>query len=94
MVEQFLTDLLGGDDTNYPDNVITVSINKSLEEIHEGQEVHYDHTARVLRDTTVLADQGLALLLDIQKELVLSQDTLDSVFKVIAKIATQKPQNH
>jgi len=94
MVESFLTELLCGDDAVYPNNICSIKINKPLEEILEGADVHFDTCSKYIRDPQYMSDQGLALLLDIQKDLVLSQDTLESVFKVICKISTQKPQEH
>jgi len=50
MVESFLSELLGSDDSLYPNNICTVGINKPLDEILEGQEVHYDTSSKIIRD--------------------------------------------
>ena len=49
-VESFLSELLGQDDTQYPNNICAVGINKPLEEILEGHDVHYDSSSKIIRE--------------------------------------------
>lgn len=44
------------------------------------------------RDTVNVADFGLNFLFDMQKELVLSTDIIEVLYKAICKVAMQQPK--
>jgi hypothetical protein len=89
-VEQFLRDLLSNEEAGFPDEICKVNINKPIEEISEDVE-DFNSTARAIANPANQADFGLQFLFDIQKELVLSPDVIDVVFKSIAKLSSQQP---
>jgi hypothetical protein len=81
--------MLGGDDCQYPDNICTININKSLEDLGQGDNI--DGIARAVRDPENMTDFGLQFLFEIQKDLVLSNDVIEVIYKTISKIASSKP---
>ena len=89
MLETFLKDLLGGEDCPYPDGICTLSLAKPISELDCGD--HYDAISKAAREADNMTDFGLKFLFEIQKDLVLSQEVIEVVYKAIAKIATQKP---
>jgi len=89
MMETFLRELLGQDDTQFPEATCVVHINQSLEELSGGMALPYEHLAKAIRDPANLTDFGLSYLFEIQRDLCLSADIIDVVFKAVTKIATQ-----
>lgn len=88
IMEQFLFDLLNNDE--WPDDVCTLNINKSIEELTQGQEVTPIQLGKVVREKQNLVNFGLKFIFDISKELILVADVIDSIFATICKIATRK----
>lgn len=91
-IEQFLKDLLGQEESQFPDKICTVHLQKPLDQIVTEENLKiYELTGKSIRESENLADAGLKFMLEIQKDLVLSTDVIDVVFSAIAKIATSKP---
>jgi len=86
MLEGYLTDLLASDDSQFPDNAITVNLHKSVEDLGGD----YESVAKRAREAANMADFGLQFLLEIQKDLILPADIIDVVYRVICKIAMMK----
>lgn len=86
--------MLAADDSHYPANICQINIIRPLEELMPGQDIDANTASYAIREPAHLADQGLATMLELSKDLVLSNETLESLFEVIAKIATQEPQQH
>ena len=91
-IEQFLKDLLGQEESTFPDKICSVSLNRPLDQIVTEENLKiYELTGKQIRESENLADFGLRFMLDIQKDLVLSTDVIEVIFSTIAKIATAKP---
>lgn len=74
VIEGYLYDLLCGEESQFQDNIITINLLKSLEEIaaSAGIDLVGDELAQACRDQNNMADFGLSFMFDIQKDLVLS----------------------
>lgn len=94
MVETFLKDLFGGDDCPFSKGVCNINLNKSLEEIFGENPINPEDAMFTLMDGEYLQDQGLLMILRNQKELIIKQEVVDSVFMAFAKLATAKHQTH
>lgn len=94
MIQQYLLDILAADDSNYPVNTCVVDIIRPLEELMPGRDLDASTTAMIIREPSNLSSFGLASILELHKDLVLSADVIDSVFEVIAKYAIAKPAVH
>jgi hypothetical protein len=91
-IENFLIDLFGGEDSQFPENTCTIYLTKTLEELSGGKDLTSDQVAKLSRDTVNIADFGLNFLFDIQKELVLNPDVIEVIYRAICKVAMQKPK--
>ena len=58
-IEAYLADLLCADDSQFPNNLIQLNINQSLEEISDGAELVLDQISKIVRDPAYLTDFGL-----------------------------------
>lgn len=94
LIHQFFIDLLGQEDCQYPDEICKISLNAPLAELNNGEGPSIEQTAFIIQESTTLADQGLRLMLALQRDLVLNTDLINCFFKVIAKIALSKPKEH
>jgi len=92
-IEQFLNDLFGGDDSQFPDNYCVINLAKSIEELAGEGEVQPEKIAKLARDPANIADFGLGFMFDVQKELVLSTDVIEVLYRAIAKVALKKPRD-
>lgn len=92
MIEQFLTELFGADDSQFPDNYCVLNLTKSLEELSGDQELSSDRVAKLARESANIADFGLGFLFEVQKELVLSSDVIETVYRALCKVALKKPK--
>jgi hypothetical protein len=90
-IEQFLTEILGNEDSPYPDNICCLNLNKSLEELGHGRDLSSDQVAKLARDPSNIADFGLSFMFDAQKELVLSPDVIEVVYRAICNLAMRSP---
>jgi radial spoke head protein 3 len=91
-VEQFLTEIFGNEDSPYPDNICCINLNKSAEELGHGRDLTADQVAKLARDPHNIADFGLSFMFDAQKELVLSPDVIEVVYRAICNLAMRQPQ--
>jgi len=89
-VEQYLTDLLGNEEMGFPDGTCCLKLMRDVKELTGGKDLPSEHVARLAREPSVIADFGLKFLFDIQKDLVLSTDVIDVVYKAICRIALRK----
>jgi hypothetical protein len=94
LVEQFINDLLGSDDCHLPSNIAQINVKETLEEFGENGVVTPEQACFMLQDTQNLCDEGLALILNNQKELIISNDIIESIFIVLSKFAVTKPKEH
>lgn len=62
---------------------------KSLNELSGGKAQTADQIAKMARDPANIADFGLNFLFDVQKELVLSTDVIEVLYRAICKVAIQ-----
>lgn len=62
-----------------------------MEEITVGRDLAPAQVAKLVREKQNLQDFGLKYMFDIQKDLVLMPDIIDSLFATICKIATRIP---
>lgn len=78
MIENYLYDLLCGEESQFADNTIIINLTRTLEEISAsaGIELVGDQLSLACRDQGNMADFGLSFMFDISKELVLSQDVI------------------
>ena len=93
VIENYLYDLLCGDDSKFPENVIVLNLLRSLEDIASaaGIELEGDQLSLACRDQSNMADFGLSFMFDIQKDLVLSADIIQVLYRAITKLATAEP---
>lgn len=93
VIENYLYDLLCGEESQFPDNVIVLNLAKSLEDIAAaaGIELVGDQLSLACRDQSNMADFGLSFMFDIQKDLVLSADIIQVLYRAITKLATSEP---
>jgi len=93
MIENYLFDLLCGEESQFHDNTVILNLLKHLEEIaaSAGIELVGDQLSLACRDQSNMADFGLSFMFDIQKELVLSADVIQVLYRAITKLATQEP---
>jgi hypothetical protein len=91
MIEAFLVDLLGQDDSQWPDAICTLNLARDLKELNGGKELSAEQTAKLARDPKNMADFGLKFIFEVAKDLVLVPDVIDNVYRAICKIATRKP---
>jgi hypothetical protein len=90
MIESFLHDLLGSEESTFPDGVCTLNFTKEL--VGEGQDVSSDLLAKFARDQKIIADFGLRFMFEIQKDLVLLPEVIDSIYRAITRIIQAKPK--
>lgn len=64
-IEAYLADLLCSDDSTFPNNLIQLNINQSLEEISDGAELVLDQISKIVRDPAYLTDFGLNFIFEI-----------------------------
>jgi len=69
-----------------------LKISQTIEELRGEGELNLDNVARMVRHESVSSDFGLKFLLESQKDLVLSSDVIDAVFKAICNIALKQQQ--
>lgn len=91
MIEAFLVDLLGQDDSQWPDAICTLNLARDLKELNGGKELSAEQTAKLARDPKNMSDFGLKFIFEVAKDLVLVPDVIDNVYRAICKIATRKP---
>ena len=92
-IEQFLMDLLCADDSHFPDASIVLQLNKAVEEIAgAGNPVSVDTVLKYVKDQSNISDFGLHFMMDVKKDLVLSQEVIDVVFKTVTKICVEQPK--
>ena len=80
MLEKFLAELFLGEGASFPNGICTMNINKSLKEIVEGEDITPETVAKILRNQAHMKDWGLNFLLNVQKDLVLSNDVINALF--------------
>jgi hypothetical protein len=85
--------LFGGEESQFPDNYCVINLLKSLEELGGDKELQPDQVAKMARDQSNIADFGLSFLFDVQKELVLSTDVIEVLYRAICKVALKKPKD-
>jgi hypothetical protein len=85
-----LTDLLSSEELGFAEEVCSVRINKTIEEITGGKDVSSDFIAKNVRDALILNSFGLKFILEVQKDLVLSTDVIELVFNAFCAIALRK----
>jgi hypothetical protein len=66
-----------------------INLNKTMAELSGGKQLQPDHIAKLARDPQNIADFGLNFMFDVQKELVLSNDVIEVLYRAICKVATQ-----
>ena len=64
-IEAYLADLICADDSQFPNNLIQLNINQSLEEISDGAELVLDQISKIVRDPAYLTDFGLNFIFEI-----------------------------
>lgn len=94
MMEQFINDLLGSDDCQLPSNIAQINVREGIEELGETGTANPEQACFLLQDTANLADEGLALILNNQKELIINNDIIESLFMVLSKFAVTKVKEH
>lgn len=94
LVHQFLVDLLGQEESPYPDEICKLTLDVPLTEYNNGEEPSIDQASYIIQDSTNIADQGLRLMLALQRDLVLNNDLINCFFKAISKISLSKPLEH
>ena len=85
-------ELLCADDSNFPDGSIVFTLNKAVEEIVPGAPVSVDTVLKYIKDQNNIADFGLRFMMEVKKDLVLSQEVIDVVFKTVTKICVEQPK--
>lgn len=86
-------DLLCADDSHFPDASIVLQLNKAVEEIAgAGNPVSVDTVLKYVKDQSNISDFGLHFMMDVKKDLVLSQEVIDVVFKTVTKICVEQPK--
>ena len=87
-----MTDLFGADESLFPDNYCVINLNKTLEELGGEQELQPDRVAKLARESANIADFGLGFMFEVQKELVLSGDVIETLYRALCKVAMKKPK--
>lgn len=90
-IENFLTDLFGGEDSQFPDGTCCINLTKTVEDLSGGKNLTSDMMAKIARDQANIADFGLNYMFDVQKELVLNPDVIEVIYRAICKVAMQEP---
>ena len=91
LMEQFLTELLGNEENPFPEQALILHLNKELHMIAQQADVEYEQAAMIARNTGNMADFGLRFLFEIQKDLVLSNDVIEVLYKAVCKLAMKPP---
>lgn len=89
MFEKYLSDLLGADDSQFQDESIILYLQRSPEEL-VGENPNPDKLAKAAKDPRNMADFGLKFIFDCSKDLVLSTEAVDTVYKGLCNVALRK----
>ena len=92
-IEQYLNDLFGNDEAGFPDNYCVLNLTKTLEELGGEQELSADRVAKLARESSNIADFGLAFMFEVQKELVLSVEVIETLYRALCKVAMKKTKD-
>lgn len=63
-----------------------------MEELGGEQELQPDRVAKMAREAANIADFGLGFMFEVQKELVLSGDVIETLYRALCKVAMKKPK--
>lgn len=85
-------ELLCADDSTFPDASVVFTLNKPVEEIAPGAPVSVDTVLKYVKDQQNISDFGLRFMMDVKKDLVLSQEVIDVVFRTVTRICVQQPK--
>lgn len=91
MFERYLHDLLASEDSQFPDESIIIHMQRTPEEL-AGDPISSDKLARAAREGRHMADFGLKFMFECSKDLVLNTDAVETIYKGLIGIATQKAQ--
>jgi hypothetical protein len=86
LVENYLKELFGADDCPFSNGICNINIKQSLEEIFGENPIRVEDAMYTLQDPEYLQDQGLALMLTNQKELILKSEVIDSIFHALTNM--------
>jgi len=94
LIEVFINDLIGIEETQFPDNICQLAVRPGMEEFGEDSNINPEQASFLLQDGNNLSDEGLSLILANQKELIINHDIIESIFYVLSKYAVTKPKEH
>ena len=91
-VEQYLVDLFTSEENQLPDRAVVIHLAKQLSEIASHEVTDSEEAALITRQPQNMDDFGLRFLFEIQKDLVLSPDVIEVLYKAICKLAMRPPK--